>query len=163
MVTLKIFLLSLSLLSWVPGPLVQRRQTKKPPRVRVAPLHRVGEYPNQYVPGTFKIPNVVLEDVRRLENDVIHVLQLYDPKTKFRHGERGKNATFNTYDFLTCTREDLGQALIERKEKWFNRRVNVYLIMQDVGLTVFHYVGYIKKIELLDEKGAVVETLTTSL
>ena len=157
--TFKTLLLSLSLLCWQPGALTQGRQSNKPPRVRTAPLHRVGEYPNRYVPGTFKITNIILEDVRRLENEGLYILQLYDPKTKVRRGRPGKVAPFDAHDFLTCAGADVGGPLIEQKERWLNRRVNVYLIMQDVGLTVFIYTGYIEKIELLDEKVKVIETI----
>jgi hypothetical protein len=157
--TLKTILLSLCLLCWQIGALAQGRQSNKPPRVRTAPLHRVGEYPNRYASGTFKIPNIILEDVRPLEDGGIYILQLYDPKTKVRRGRAVRGEPFDTYDFLTCAGAGVGGPLMERREKWVNRRVNVYLIMQDVGLTVFVYAGYIERIELLDDKGKVVETI----
>jgi hypothetical protein len=50
----------------------QRRSHKVSP-LRIAPLEKVGEYPNRPLAGTFKISNIVLEDVRPVENHWVYV------------------------------------------------------------------------------------------
>lgn len=142
-----------------PAGLVAVQRVAKPQRVRTITLKKFGEYPNQYRHGTFKISNVVLEDLRRIENDHISVFQLYEPGTGTRQGEKPENATFDPHDFLFCADSDLSNQLFAEKDKWLNQKVNIYVQMQDVGLTVFVYTGYIIKIELLDDKGKVVRTV----
>ena len=136
-------------------------QKRKPrhPRVRTVALNRAGEYPNRYLPGTFRIPNVILEDVRPVQGSWPYVLQLYDPVTSFRRGHELNGSPFDPHDFLICAAQAVGTSLLERKDKWRNHRVNVYFIMQDVGLTVFIYAGYVTKLELLDDSGKVIDTL----
>ena len=68
--------------------------------------------------------------------------------------------SFDPHDFLICGSADLGNRLFAEKEKWLNQKINFYAEMQDVGLTVFVFTGYITKIELLDEKGKVVRTIS---
>jgi hypothetical protein len=138
---------------------VTAQRVAKPPRARTITLEKFGEYPNQYRKGTFKISNVVLEDLRRIENDNISVFQLYDPRTGTRQGEKPEKGTFNPYAFLICAGPDLSNRLFAEKDKWLNQKVNVYAQMEDVGLTVFVYTGYITRIELLDEKRKVVKTI----
>ena len=151
----KITLLALCLLS-CNGLIAQR---KKPYRVRTIALNRVGEYPNRYVSGTFRIPNVILEDVRPVQNSWPYVLQLYDPATRFRRGQELGGSPFDPHDFLICAPRDVGTSLFERKDNWRNHNVNIYLIMQDVGLTVFVYAGYVTKLELLDDHGKVIDII----
>lgn len=140
---------------------VPAQKTSKPPRVRNISLKRFGEYPNQYKPGTFKISNVVLEDIRGagLVNDPISVLQVYDPRSGFRQSEPFKDQPFHQHGFLICTRTEVIQPILQEKDKWLNQRVNLYAVMRDVGLTIFHYTGYVTKIELLDANGKVVQTI----
>ncbi len=123
------------------------------------PLHRGGEYPNRYQPGTLRIPNIVLEDVRPIEGDLLSALQLQDPVTKLRRGEPYKSDAFHPHEFLICVPSEIGVPLFEHKEKWLNQRVNVFVQMQDVGPTVFIYTGYVTRIELLDRAGKVVDSL----
>lgn len=137
-------------------------QRTKAPRVRSISLRDVGRYGNEYTPHTLKISNLVLEDVRKLM-DKWHeyVLQLYDPRADIRRGVKDKDGTsFDPHHFMICV-DDLGKPLLERKDKWLNNKVNVYLRMQDLGLTTNMYVGYVVKIEFLDEKGKVVDTIRT--
>jgi hypothetical protein len=152
----KIPLLALCLLFSCNGSIAQR---KTPHRVRTIALNRVGEYPNRYMSGLFRIPNIVLEDVRPVQNSWPFVLQLYDPATGFRRGRELKGSPFDPHDFLICAPKDVGTSLFERKDNWRNHKVNIYLIMQDVGLTVFVYAGYVTKLELLDDRGKVIDTI----
>jgi hypothetical protein len=137
-------------------------QKSKPPRIRSISLRDAGRHANNYTPHTLKISNVLLEDVRKLL-DVWdeYVLQLYDSRADFRLGVKGEKSAFDPYGFLICT-DELGKPLIEHREKWLNHRVNVYLWIRDMALTTNMYVGYVAKIELLDEKGKVVDTLVSS-
>ena len=139
--------------------IAQKRKSSKQNPVRTLALHKVGEYPNRYTAGTFLIRNVVLEDVRPVQNGWPYVLQLYDPATRLRRGQEENGSPFHPHDFLICAPAGIGTALFKNKDRWRNRKVNVYLIMQDVGLTVFVYAGYVTKIEMLDDRGKVIETL----
>ncbi|HEX5873013.1 MAG TPA: hypothetical protein VFY60_00105 [Pyrinomonadaceae bacterium] len=142
------------------GTFVANQKAAKAPRVRTISLEKFGEYPNRYREGTFKIPNVVLEDVRLAgENDPISVLQVYDPRSGARRGEPFEGAPFHPHEFLICTGPEIGKPLAEQKDKWLKQRVNLYAIRQDMGITVWVYTGYVTKIELLDAKGKVVQTL----
>jgi len=60
---------------------------------------------------------------------------------------------------MICTDTETGRQIMKNKDKWLNRNVNVYFETQDRGLTVGTYVGYVTKIELLDENNKVLETL----
>jgi hypothetical protein len=124
-------------------------------------LCRVGWHAEEYIPGTLKIARVVLEDFRPVEDDWVHVFQLYDPKSKVRRGEIVDGRPYEAHSFLICTDEEIGKPLLERKDRWLNRSVNVYLKITDRGLTTHMYVGYVTKIELLDEKGHVIESLSS--
>ncbi|HEU4507336.1 MAG TPA: hypothetical protein VFR78_03790 [Pyrinomonadaceae bacterium] len=146
------------------GAFVAVQRARKAPRVRTISLEKFGEYPNQYRHGTFKIRNVVLEDIRPAgERDPVSVLQVYEPRSGARRGEPIEDEPFHPWGFLICTGPDIGNVLAEQKDKWLKQRVNLYAQMRDVGLTVFHYTGYVMKIELLDAKGKVVQTLEGKL
>ena len=138
-------------------------QRSKAPRVRSTSLRDVGRYANAYTPQTLKISNVVLEDVRKLLDQWDeYVLQLYDPRAGIRRGVKAQDgSSFDPHHFLICA-GDLGKPLIERKEKWLNNKVNVYLRIEDLGLTTNIYVGFVVKIEFQDEKGKVVDTIVSS-
>ena len=137
------------------------QRATKAPRVRTISLEKFGEYPNRYREGTFKIPNVVLEDVRLAgERETISVLQVYDPRSGARRGEPFEGSPFHPHGFLICSGPELSKPLVDQKDKWLKQRVNLYAMMQDVGLTVFVYTGYVTKIELLDAKGKVVQTIS---
>jgi len=139
---------------------VPAQNTSTSPRVRNISLKRFGEYPNQYKAGTFKISNVVLEDIRPAgKDDPISVFQVYDPRSGFRQSEPFKDAPFHPHGFLICSRSEVVEPLLREKDKWLNQKVNLYAVMRDVGLTIFHYTGYVTKIELLDAKGKVVQTI----
>ena len=131
------------------------------PRARSVSLRQVGRYAEDYTPGTLKIARVVLEDFRPVEDDWVHVFQLYDLKSGVRRGEVVNGRPYGAHSFLICTNEEIGKPLLERKEKWLNRNVNVYLKIIDRGLTTHMYVGYVTKVELLDEKGRVVESISS--
>ena len=132
-------------------------------RIRSISLRDVSRYANRYTPHTFKISNVVLEDVRKMhETWNEYILQLYDPRADFRSGIKDKDGSaFDPHYFLVCV-DDLGKPLIERKEKWLNHRINVYLQIRDMAITTNMYIGYAVKIEFLDEKGKVVDTIVSS-
>lgn len=155
----KIFLLPALCLACIPSHAFAQTPKAKAPRVRSVSLRDVGKYANNYTPDTLKISNVRLEDVRKLLDEWDeYVLQLYDARADFRRGVRGERTAFNAYGFLICA-DDIGKSLTEQREKWLNQRVAVYLWIRDMGLTTNMYVGYVAKIELLNEKGKVMETL----
>lgn len=137
-------------------------QKSKRPHIRSISLRDVDRYANKYTPHTLKISNVLLKDVRRLL-DVWdeYVLELYDPRADFRLGVKGAETSFDPYGFLICV-DELAKPLIEQRERWLNHRVNVYLRLRDMGLTTNMYVGYVAKMELLDEKGKVVSMAVSS-
>ena len=158
----KNFLLVALCLACIPSQAVAQTPKAKDARVRSVSLRDVGKYANNYTPDTLKISNVVLEDVRKLLDEWDeYVLQLHDTRADFRRGIRVERMAFHPHGFLICA-DDIGKSLIGRKEKWLNQRVAVYLWIRDMGLTTNMYVGYVAKIELLDGKGKVVETLTSS-
>jgi len=68
---------------------------------------------------------------------------------------------YHPHHFLICSDEGIGGPLLAQKDKWLNRRVNVYLRIFDRGVTVHLYVGSVEKVELLDEKGRVEETISS--
>jgi hypothetical protein len=125
-------------------------------------LRQVGRYAEDYTPGTLKIARVVLEDFRSVEDDWVHVFQLFDPRSKVRRGEMVNGRPYEAHSFLICTDEEIGKPLLLRKERWLNRSVNVYIKVIDRGLTTHMYVGYVTKVELLDEKGRVIESLSST-
>ena len=134
----------------------------KTPRVLSISLRNAGRHVNDHTPHTLKISNVLLEDARKLMDKWDeYVLQLYDPRADFRRGIKGEKTSFDPSGFLICA-DEIGKSLMEHKEKWLNRRVTVYLWIRDMGLTINMYVGYVAKIELLNEKGKVVDTLVSS-
>lgn len=157
----RVIILALCLIG---GQIVSPAQTKeksKPNRVRSVSLRQVGKYAEEYTPATLKLSSVVLEDFRSVENDWVHVFQLYDSRTKVRRGEKSNGLPYNADSFLICTDEEIGKPLLERKEKWLNHRVNVYLYVTDQGLTTHIYVGHVTKIELLDEKARVIDVISS--
>ena len=88
------------------GAFVAVQKAKKAPRVRTISLEKFGEYPNQYRDGMFKVPNVILEDVRPAgERDPISVLQVYEPRSGARRGEpfEGQPFTPATSRRLSCS------------------------------------------------------------
>lgn len=98
----------------------------------------------------------MLEDVRQVQGDDYHYkFQLFDPRTGFRRGDE-KPSSF--YEFLICTDPDIAGSLLKRKEEWKHYKVNLYLNVEDRGLTFNTNVGYVYKVELLNKKGKVVET-----
>ena len=142
-------------------PLTQAHVKSKPPRVRTVSLRQVGKYAETYTADTVKLAGVVLEDFRAVERDWVHVFQLYDPKTKLRRGEVADDGPYDTHAFLICADDEIGKPLLAQKDKWLNRPVNLYLKIGDRALTTHVYVGFAMKIELLDEKGRVTDTLTS--
>lgn len=157
----KVVLVSLCLVC-VPLQAFSQSPKAKAPRIRPVSLRDAGRYANNYTPHTLKISNVLLEDVRKLMDEWDeYVLQLYDPRADFRRGIKGEKTSFDPYGFLICA-DELGKPLMEQKGKWLNQRVTVYLRIRDMALTTNMYVGYVAKIELLNEKGRVVDTLVSS-
>ena len=125
-------------------------------------LQRFGE---TYTPHIIKISKVKLEDIRVIGEDWFYGLQLFDPKSNFRRGEKPPDAknqkfSFSSYEFLICTDDTVGKQIMANKDKWLNRNVNVYFETQDRGLTIATYVGYVTRIELLDDNNKVLETLS---
>ena len=104
---------------------------------------------------------MVLEDVRPAgeKNDPISVLQVYGPRSGVRRGEPFEGQPFHPHEFLICSGRQIGKSITEEKDKWLKQRVNLYAIRQDMGITVWVYTGYVKKIELLDAKGKVVQSI----
>lgn len=142
------------------APLSAQKTTKLP--ARSVSLRNISRYANNYTSRTLKVSKVVLEDVRKLREDwPEYALQVYEPPTKSRLGTKGEGTTFDPYGFLICV-DDLGKPLTDHREKWLNQKVNLYLRIRDMALTTNIYVGYVMKIELLDEEGKVVETLSSS-
>lgn len=139
---------------------IAQTEVSKPSHVRNISLLRVGRHAEAYTKDTLKVTRIVLEDFRTVEDAWVHVFQLYDPKSKVRRGETADGLPFEAHSFLICTDEEIGKPLLERKDRWLNRSVNVYLRIYDLGLTTHMYVGYVTKVELLDEKGQVIETIS---
>jgi hypothetical protein len=136
----------------------QSRPTKTPRPIRAVSLRQVGRYANQYVPGMLKLSRVVLEGVKHVDNDWVYVFHLRDPETGL---QRGEELTIQTYKFLICTDEEIGKPLLKNRVEWLGHRVNVYLIITDRGLTPNIYVGYVRKIELLNDRGQVLKAFPT--
>jgi hypothetical protein len=157
----KVTLLAVCLIVGQPLALSQTQRKSRPPSVRPVSLRQVGRYAESYTPDTLKLSGVVLEDVRSVEDDWVHVFQLYDPRSKTRRGEKFDGMPYHPHHFLICSDEGIGEPLLARKERWLNRRVNVYLRIFDRGVTVHLYVGSVEKVELLDEKGRVEETISS--
>ena len=109
---------------------------------------------------TVKIANVVLEDVRAFPNDWAHLFQLYDPRAKFRRGAFRENENpCCIQEFSIFADDGIGKLLVEKKAEWINKRVNVYLIITDRGLTPLTNIGLVVKVERLNEKGKIEKTL----
>lgn len=124
--------------------------------MRAVSLRNVGRYANAYTPGRLKLSRVVLAGFKHIEDDWVYVFHLRDPRTGL---QRGEDLTIHTHSFLICTEATIGKPLLEGKDEWLGRRVNVYLRILDRGLTPNIYVGYVTKVELLDDKGRVTRTL----
>jgi len=123
-------------------------------------LRKIGKYGVQYTDKTLRISNVILEEVRSFENDWPHLFQLYDPRKKFRRGAMSKyDNPCCIQEFSIFSDEDIGEILLKRKEDWFGKRVNVYVIITDRGLTPLVYIGYVTKVERLNQKGEVELTI----
>lgn len=157
----RVTLLAACLLLGPPLSLSQIERKTKPPSIRSISLREVGRYADAYTRDTLKLSGVVLEDFRPVEGDWVHVFQLYDPKSKARRGEKFDGMPYHPHHFLICADEGIGKPLLARKERWLNRRVNVYLRILDRGLTVHLYVGSVIKVELMDGTGRVEETLSS--
>ena len=141
----------------------QTKTTSKSSSVKSISLYKIRKYGVDYTDTTLKIANVVLEDVRGFENDWAHLFQLYDPRTKFRRGAKTENENpCCIQEFSIFADENIGKPLLEQKDEWINRRVNVYVQITDRGLTPLMYIGYVVKVELLNEKGKVEKTLPES-
>ena len=97
---------------------------------------------------------------KHIENDWVYVFHLRDPRTGFESGEA---LTIFTNDFLICTDETIGKTLVKERDRWLNRKVNMYLSITDRGLTPNLNVGYVTKVELVNGKGQVVETIPDNL
>ena len=123
-------------------------------------LREVAKYGINYTPRTVKIANVVLEDVRAFPNDWAHLFQLYDPRAKFRRGAFRENENpCCIQEFSIFADDGIGKLLVEKKAEWINKRVNVYLNITDRGLTPWTNIGLVVKVERLNEKGKIEETL----
>lgn len=110
---------------------------------------------------TLKISNVILEDVRGFENDWPHLFQLYDPREQFRRGAKTESENpCCIQEFSIFATEQIGKPLLEQKDEWLNRRVNVYVHATDRGLTPWKNIGLVVKVELLNGKGKVEKTLS---
>ena len=157
----RVVLLAACLVVGQPFALSQTKRKSNPSPVRPISLRRVGRHAEKYTPNTLKLSGVVLEDLRRVEDDWVHVFQLYDPRSNFRRGEKFDRMDYHPHHFLICSDEGIGKPLLAQKERWLNRRVNVYLRIWDMGVTVHLYVGNVIKVELLDEKGRVEETIAS--
>src|SRR5688500_13129506 len=144
----RIILLVMCLVVGQPLSLSQTQRKSKPSVVRPVSLRQVGIYAEAYTPDTLKLSGVVHEDVRPVEDDWVHVFQLYDPKSKARRGEKFDGIPYNPHHFLICSDEGIGKPLLAQKERWLKRRVNVYLRIFDRGVTVHLYVGSVEKVEL---------------
>ena len=118
-------------------------------------LRKVGRFGGCSTDNTIRIKNVVLERVRTFEGDWVHLFQLYDPRAKFRRGVFEGPSPGSIPEFAIVTNEAIGKVLVEQKAEWFDRRVNVYLSITDLGLTPLTCVGYVVRVERLNEKGKV--------
>jgi hypothetical protein len=141
----------------------QTKTGSKLSSVKTVSLLKIRKYGVDYTAKTLKISNVILEDVRGFENDWAHLFQLYDPRTKFRRGAKTENENpCCIQEFSIFADEEIGKPLVEQKDVWLNKRVNVYVRITDRGLTPLTYIGYVVKVELLNEKGKVEKTLSGS-
>ncbi len=123
-------------------------------------LRKVSKYGGRYTDKTVKIPNVVLEDVRGFENDWPHLFQLYDPRDRFRRGAFKENENpCCIQEFSIFADVDIGKSLLRQKAEWFGKLVNVYISIQDRGLTPRIYIGYVVRVELLNENGKVAKAI----
>jgi hypothetical protein len=110
----------------------------------------------------YKLKGVVLTGFKDPQNDWdsrhqwVYVFHLKDAKTGF---ELGKELTPYTSYFLICTDATIGKPLINQKDEWLNQKINVYIQPQDFGLTPFMNVGFVTKIELLNQKGRIIKTI----
>ena len=138
----------------------QTKKYSKSSSVQTISLRSIGKYAKSYPSKTLKISNIVLEDVRGFENDWAHLFQLYDPRTEFRRGAKTENENpCCIREFSIFADEGIGKPLLERKDEWLNKRVNVYVKITDRGLTPFMNIGLVVKLELLNEKGEIKRTL----
>jgi hypothetical protein len=138
----------------------QTKKNSKSSSVQTISLRSIGKYAESYPSKTLKISNIVLEDVRGFENDWAHLLQLYDPRTEFRRGAKTENENpCCIQEFSIFADESIGKPLLEQKDEWFNKRVNIYVKITDRGLTPFMNIGLVVKLELLSEKGEIERTL----
>ena len=136
-------------------------QTKaKSPSVKTVSLRQVARYGYEGTSKTLKISNVVLEDVRGFEDHWAYLFQLYDERAKFRRGAKTeKEHPCCKQEFSIFADEEIGKPLLKQKDEWLNKKVNVYVHITDRGLTPLMNIGYVEKVELLDEKGKVEKTL----
>ena len=142
----------------------QTKTGSKLSSVKTVSLSKIGKYGiRHFTDKTLKISNVILEDVRGFKNDWAHLFQLYDPRTKFRRGAKTENENpGNKQEFSIFADEEIGKPLLEQKDEWLNKRVNVYVRITDRGLTPLHNIGYVVKVELLNERGKVEKTISKS-
>jgi hypothetical protein len=134
-------------------------QTKtKSPSVKTISLRQIARYEGKS--KTLKIANVVLEDVRGFEEHWAYLFQLYDERSKFRRGAKTeKEHPCCIQEFSIFADEEIGKPLLKQKDEWLNKKVNVYVRITDMGLTPLMNIGYVEKVELLNEKGKVEKSL----
>jgi hypothetical protein len=156
-------ILILLILCFVHGIIFAFGQTSinsKSSHVQTISLRQIGKYAESYPRRTLKISNVVLEDVRGFENDWAYLFQLYDSDDNFRRGAKSKNENpCCIQEFSIFADESIGKPLLKRKAEWLNKRANIYVEITDRGLTPFMNVGLVVKVELLNQKGKVEQTL----
>jgi len=139
----------------------QTKTNSKSPSAKTVSLRRVAKYGYEGTSKTLKISNVVLEDVRGFENHWAYLFQLYDSRAKFRRGAKTENQhPCCIQEFSIFADGEIGEPLLKQKDEWLNKNVNVYVSITDRGLTPLMNIGYVVKIELLNEKGKVEKTLS---
>lgn len=132
---------------------------KKAVSVPAVSLSRVPKNANFGPYDKFKVVNLTLLGFKNAPDDWVYVFHLKDEK---RGLEVGRELTKFTNTFLICTNDAIGKVLDEQKDEWLNRKINLYIEARDMGLTPYMNVGFVTKLELLDDKGKVVKTLSAA-
>lgn len=119
------------------------------------------EYGLDYSPKLIRVRNLKLEDVRAISpDDQFFVLQLSDPKSGLRRGERLNGAPFDPYQFLFCIDEALARTLLTENDSWIGKNVNIFFRVEDLGLTALTYVARVVRIELLSEEKKIIKSIS---